>query len=142
MAIRCPECGFDNDASHRFCAGCGNRLGKTCPACGRGCDPTHRFCPECGTALTDETPAPRVDPESASPAATERRLVTILFCDLVGFTTLSERLDPERVRALLTSYFDRCRGVVEGFGGEVDKFTGDAITVFWGAKRTEPDDAE
>jgi len=142
MAIRCPGCGFDNDASHRFCAGCGNRLGKTCPACGRGCDPTHRFCPECGTALTDETPAPRVDPESASPAATERRLVTILFCDLVGFTTLSERLDPERVRALLTSYFDRCRGVVEGFGGEVDKFTGDAITVFWGAKRTEPDDAE
>lgn len=141
MAIRCPGCGFDNDASHRFCAGCGNRLGKTCPACGRGCDPAHRFCPDCGTSLDAGTaPAPPSVPET--PAPTERRLVTTLFCDLVGFTSLSEQLDPERVRGLLTAYFDRCRNVIEGFGGEVDKYTGDAITAFWGARRALPDDAE
>ena len=132
---------FDNDASHRFCAGCGNRLGKTCPACGRGCDPAHRFCPDCGTSLDAGTaPAPPSVPET--PAPTERRLVTTLFCDLVGFTSLSEQLDPERVRGLLTAYFDRCRNVIEGFGGEVDKYTGDAITAFWGARRALPDDAE
>jgi|ADGO01.1.fsa_nt_gi Adenylate cyclase, family 3 (some proteins contain HAMP domain) len=141
MAIRCPGCGFDNDASHRFCAGCGNRLGKTCPACGRGCDPAHRFCPDCGTSL-DAGTAPASPSVPETPAPTERRLVTTLFCDLVGFTSLSEQLDPERVRGLLTAYFDRCRNVIEGFGGEVDKYTGDAITAFWGARRALPDDAE
>jgi len=143
MTVRCPACAFENDPSHRFCAGCGAKLGRTCPTCGAEADPAFRFCPDCGSSLTtEERPTPTGTPDPPPAAPTERRLVTILFCDLVGFTTISERLDPERVRALLTAYFDRCRSIVEGFGGEVDKFTGDAITVFWGARRSEPDDAE
>jgi class 3 adenylate cyclase len=72
----------------------------------------------------------------------QRRLVSVLFADLVGFTTISESRDPEEVRAMLTKYFDRSREVIESFGGEVDKYTGDAITAFWGAHQTQEDDAE
>jgi len=68
--------------------------------------------------------------------------VSVLFADLVGFTTFSESRDPEDVRAMLTRYFDRAREVIERFGGEVDKFIGDAVTAFWGATHAEEDDAE
>jgi class 3 adenylate cyclase/tetratricopeptide (TPR) repeat protein len=84
-------------------------------------------------------------PEAPTTAASdpgERRFVSVLFADLVGFTTFSESRDPEEVRAMLTRYFDRAREVIERFGGEVDKFIGDAVTAFWGAKQTEEDDAE
>jgi len=72
----------------------------------------------------------------------QRRLVSVLFADLVGFTTFSESRDAEEVRAMLTRYFDRSREVIESFGGEVDKYTGDAITAFWGARQAQEDDAE
>jgi class 3 adenylate cyclase/tetratricopeptide (TPR) repeat protein len=80
----------------------------------------------------------------ATPASElgERRFVSVLFADLVGFTSFSESRDPEEVRAMLTRYFDRAREVIERFGGEVDKFIGDAVTAFWGAKQAEEDDAE
>jgi class 3 adenylate cyclase/tetratricopeptide (TPR) repeat protein len=65
-----------------------------------------------------------------------------MFADLVGFTSFSESRDPEDVRAMLTRYFDRARDVIERFGGEVDKFIGDAVTAFWGAKQAQEDDAE
>jgi class 3 adenylate cyclase/tetratricopeptide (TPR) repeat protein len=65
-----------------------------------------------------------------------------MFADLVGFTSLSENRDPEEVREMLTRYFDRARDIVEQFGGEVDKFIGDAVTAFWGARTAQDDDAE
>jgi class 3 adenylate cyclase len=68
--------------------------------------------------------------------------VSVLFADLVGFTTFSESRDPEEVRAMLTRYFERARETIEAFGGEVDKFIGDAVTAFWGAKQAQEDDAE
>jgi class 3 adenylate cyclase/tetratricopeptide (TPR) repeat protein len=76
------------------------------------------------------------------PRAEERRFVTALFADLVGFTPLTETTDAEDVRHLLTRYFDRSRAIIEGFGGVVDKFIGDAITAFWGAETSHEDDAE
>jgi class 3 adenylate cyclase/predicted ATPase len=72
----------------------------------------------------------------------ERRFVSVLFADLVGFTTFSESRDPEDVRAMLTRYFDRAREVIERFGGEVEKFIGDAVTAFWGVTQAQEDDAE
>jgi class 3 adenylate cyclase len=76
------------------------------------------------------------------PRSEERRFVTALFADLVGFTPLTESTDAEDVRHLLTRYFDRSRAIIEGFGGVVDKFIGDAITAFWGAETSHEDDAE
>jgi class 3 adenylate cyclase/tetratricopeptide (TPR) repeat protein len=72
----------------------------------------------------------------------ERRLVSVLFADLVGFTTLSERRDPEEVRELLSRYFDSCRRLIELYGGTVEKFIGDAVMAVWGTPTATEDDAE
>ena len=72
----------------------------------------------------------------------ERRLVSVLFADLVGFTTLSEHRDPEEVRELLSSYFDRCRSLIERYGGTVEKFIGDAVMAVWGTPVAREDDPE
>jgi len=72
----------------------------------------------------------------------ELRLVSVLFCDLVGFTPLSETLDPEEVRELLTGYFDIARAIVSRYGGVVEKFIGDAVMAVWGVPAANEDDAE
>src|SRR5439155_1899444 len=74
--------------------------------------------------------------------AAERRLVSVLFADLVGFTVLSETRDSEDVRDLLTRYFDTCRTLIARYGGTVEKFIGDAVMAVWGAPVATEDDAE
>jgi class 3 adenylate cyclase/tetratricopeptide (TPR) repeat protein len=69
-------------------------------------------------------------------------LVSVLFADLVGFTTLSEHRDPEEVRELLSRYFDRCRTIIARYGGTVEKFIGDAVMAVWGTPVAREDDAE
>jgi class 3 adenylate cyclase len=76
-----------------------------------------------------------------TPAA-ERRLVSVLFADLVGFTSASEGRDAEETRELLTRYFDTCRTVIERYGGTVEKFIGDAVMAVWGTPVAQEDDAE
>ena len=78
----------------------------------------------------------------ASPSVSERRLVSVLFADLVGFTTLSENRDPEAVRELLSRYFDRCRELIGRYGGTVEKFIGDAVMAVWGTPVAREDDPE
>ncbi len=72
----------------------------------------------------------------------QRRLVSVLFADLVGFTALSEHRDPEEVRDLLSRYFDRCRTLIERYGGTIEKFIGDAVMAVWGTPVAREDDAE
>lgn len=79
---------------------------------------------------------------SQTPNVTERRVVSVLFVDLEGFTSFSEGRDPEEVRSLITDYFDLAREVVDRFGGTVDKFIGDAVMAWWGAVASREDDAE
>ncbi|MGH2996819.1 MAG: DUF7577 domain-containing protein, partial [Gaiellaceae bacterium] len=90
---------------------------RTCAACGQENPPGFRFCGACGAPL----------PEQAEAAQEERKVVTVLFADLVGFTTRAEQLDPEDVQALLSPYHARLRSELEGFGGTVEKFIGDAV---------------
>ena len=68
--------------------------------------------------------------------------MSVLFADLVGFTTLSEHRDPEEVRELLSDYFERCRSLIERYGGTVEKFIGDAVMAVWGTPVAREDDAE
>ena len=75
-------------------------------------------------------------------AGTELRHVSVLFCDLVGFTPLAEKRDPEEVRELLSGYFELARSIVARYGGIVEKFIGDAVMAVWGAPVTKEDDAE
>ena len=77
-----------------------------------------------------------------APSVSERRLVSVLFADLVGFTTLSESRDPEEVRELLSVYFDRCRELIGRYGGTVEKFIGDAVMAVWGTPVAREDDPE
>jgi class 3 adenylate cyclase/tetratricopeptide (TPR) repeat protein len=137
--LSCPACGSANEAGRKFCGECGTSLSSACPSCGTPNVQGVKFCGECGTALAASAPA--TAPTPAAPAA-ERRLVSVLFADLVGFTTLSESRDPEEVRELLSRYFDTCRRLIELYGGTVEKFIGDAVMAVWGTPTATEDDAE
>ncbi|CAN5577034.1 adenylate/guanylate cyclase domain-containing protein [soil metagenome] len=102
-----------------------------CPACGQANGAGARFCSSCGNRLV------------AAPAAPpERRLVSVMFADLEDFTGLVERLDPEASRDLQTAYFAIARRIVEGYGGTLEKFIGDAVMAVWGAPLAREGDAE
>jgi class 3 adenylate cyclase/tetratricopeptide (TPR) repeat protein len=106
-------------------------LVKLCPNCGRENAGDARFCSGCATPL-----------EPAPPAREERKVVTCLFCDLVGFTARAERMDPEDVRRLLQPYHSRVRANLERHGGTVEKFIGDAVMAIFGAPTAHEDDPE
>jgi class 3 adenylate cyclase len=106
---------------------------ETCPSCGRELPGEFPFCPFCGASLAAGAPTPE---------AAERKVVTCLFCDLVGFTAQAERLDPEDVRAMLRPYHARVRAELERHGGTVEKFIGDAVMAVFGAPVTHEDDPE
>ncbi len=146
--MNCPSCGTPSDPGRKFCAECGTRLTVVCPSCAATNAPSARFCGECGTRLATDAPAAAgvapataTPPVAAAPVA-ERRLVTVLFADLVGFTSLAEGRDAEAVRELLTRYFELARDVIDRYGGTVEKFIGDAVMAVWGAPVAHEDDAE
>lgn len=143
--VTCGNCGTENPSGHAFCSQCGHALSRACPSCGTANDPTNRFCFTCGTGLVSDAQTPAT---SSAPAprpvddAGERRLVSVVFADLVGFTTFSEHRDPEDVRAMLTHYYEQCREIIGRYGGTTDKFIGDAVMGVWGAVAAHEDDAE
>src|SRR5204862_2640769 len=104
----------------------------TCATCGKELPGAFPFCPFCGAAV-DEAPRTRRE---------ERKVVTVLFADLVGFTARAERLDPEDVRAVLAPYHAHLRSELERFGGTVEKFIGDAVVALFGAPTAHEDDPE
>src|SRR2546427_1929866 len=103
-----------------------------CPTCAADNPERARFCWSCGAAIAE---APRS-------AAEERKIVSVLFVDLVGFTAASEKADPEDVRARLRPYHARVRQEIERFGGTLEKFIGDAVMAVFGAPVSHEDDAE
>jgi class 3 adenylate cyclase len=132
--LPCPRCGYENDAGQSFCGSCGSRLVLTCRACG-ATSPLHfKFCGSCGAELHAGG--------EERPSGEERRVVTVLFADLVGFTSRAERLDPEDVRAILRPYYASLREHIESFGGTVEKFIGDAVMGVFGAPVAHGDDPE
>ena len=140
--MRCGNCGSDNRDGRKFCSSCGGALALICGSCGAPNEPADRFCGDCGAALAGAAlPAATRTPDR-TPAASERRLVSVLFADLVGFTTLSETRDAEEVRELLTRYFDACRRLIARYGGVVEKFIGDAVMAVWGTPIAQEDDSE
>jgi class 3 adenylate cyclase/tetratricopeptide (TPR) repeat protein len=140
--VLCAACGDENKAGRKFCASCGSPLARGCPACGAANEPDDRFCGECGALLEPGEAAPPPPPAAARTPTAERRLVSVLFADLVGFTTLSEARDAEEVRELLSRYFETARQVIGRYGGTVEKFIGDAVMAVWGTPVAQEDDAE
>ena len=135
----CPQCGTDSPIGAKFCSECAAPLGTPCTACGTANLPSAKFCSECAAPLgASATPRPAAAPQHAA----ERRLVTVLFADLVGFTPFAEERDAEDVRDTLTAYFEMARATVERYGGTVEKFIGDAVMAVWGTPLAREDDAE
>ena len=104
----------------------------TCPRCGRQNPDDARFCLQCGNEFV---PTPRAGRE-------ERKVVSVLFADLVGFTAQAEQMDPEDVRAVLAPYHASVRTDLERYGGTVEKFIGDAVMALFGAPVAHEDDPE
>ena len=151
----CSRCGTANSAGRKFCLECGTSFAAACPSCGTANEPGAKFCGECGAVLgatassatafaaaaVDASVARPATPSTQAPTA-ERRLVSVLFADLVGFTALASDRDPEAVRELLGRYFETAREIVERYGGVVEKFIGDAVMAVWGTPVAHEDDAE
>ena len=111
--MRCASCGFENPGGMNFCEECGTKLVRVCPSCGQEVRPAAKFCGKCGAALLAEVPslksrvqnlASQPNPIQQESSAGERRQLTVMFCDLVGSTPLSERLDPEELRQVILAY--------------------------------------
>jgi class 3 adenylate cyclase/tetratricopeptide (TPR) repeat protein len=101
-----------------------------CTSCGRESAEEFAFCPHCGASLAE-----------GPPGREQRKVVTLLFCDVTGSTELGERLDPEALRSLLARYFERMKSIVERHGGSVEKFIGDAVMAVFGVPVVHEDDA-
>jgi len=106
-------------------------MAEACPACGTRVDDTAAFCPTCGHQLT-----------SSAQEGEQRKVVTILFADVIGSTALGEQLDPERLRTVLGTYFKAMAEVIGSWGGTVEKYVGDAIMAVFGVPAVREDDAE
>jgi len=168
--MNCPCCGSEVQSGFAFCPNCGTKQPNSCPGCGYVCAPDFAYCPNCGTLVADApkagrqpslptsqttapmgahppalTPNPAVETDQASHAIdteANRRTITVLFADLSGFTTMSERLDPEVMQTLQNELFEELTAAVQSFGGFVDKFIGDALLALFGAPSAHEDDPE
>src|SRR5262249_6084420 len=144
-SLLCSSCGHGNRSDRRYCAECGSRLGAACRACGTRNEPGEKFCGSCGAALREEAPVPpRAEAPLPAPdtAAGERRQLTVLFCDLVGSTPLSQQLDAEEWRDLLAQYQQAASGAVGRFGGHVARKLGDGLLIYFGWPTAREDDPE
>ncbi len=156
----CGKCAADNPADAQFCMACGARLERSCPECGVPALPEARFCVACGTAIETAVGPDAVegiahvgrpgtresDGLARAPGGDatreERRTVTVVFADLSGYTAISERLDPEAVKALVDRCLGRLGEEVERIGGRVDKYMGDNVMAIFGAPVAHEDDPE
>lgn len=132
--MRCGACEFVNPAGFNFCGSCGAPLPRVCASCGADVSEDSRVCHNCGRPLTGPHPDPARLPSG------DRRRVTVLFADLVGYSSFAEQLDPEELQVEMTETFEHLAALVEERGGVVEKFIGDAIVAIFGAPVAHEDD--
>src|SRR6202022_1255323 len=137
--LRCTACGSDADYGARFCERCRAQLLQRCSHCGHRLTRTALFCSQCGAS---------VDPVSQNVSVQsvrtdlERRQLTVMFCDLVGSTALSARLDPEDTRVIISSYRKAAAKAVQDYDGFVARYMGDGILAYFGYPKAHEHDAE
>src|SRR4051794_7200042 len=152
--MRCPECDAPSKRAATFCEQCGMPLTSKCNKCGAAISVRAKFCSECGVKLIDQFTArfrAPIDglaqlssstlPLSTSATDAERRQLTVMFCDLVGSTALSQRLDPEELRDVMEAYQRACGAVAARYEGHVAQYRGDGLMVYFGWPRAHEDDA-
>ncbi len=148
--MQCRSCGFENPEGTKFCIECGILLKTYCQTCGSKNLPSAKFCGECGTPLTGQSPVPKSTKrdiqldkrEDKSTPEGERRQLTVMFCDLVGSTALSEQLDPEELRDVVRAYQEVCAEDISHFEGHIAQYLGDGLLVYFGYPLAHEDDAQ
>ena len=151
-AMRCPQCGSSNPEGAKFCNECGSKFPPGCHVCGKMNALDSKFCSECGHRLKSSPeknpdisrgpvalPLPEVLPQPAT-MGHERRYATAFFTDLSGYTAISERLDPEEVKELMSRIFGQITKITAKYEGFVEKFVGDAALVLFGIPKAHEDD--
>ena len=143
--MRCSNGSFDNPDGMNFCGQCGVELSSLCAQCGFDNPPGFQLCGQCGAALTRPT-APEASPSASEPRrpspAAERRQLTVMFCDLVGSTQLSGRLDPEDLREVIRAYQQTCAEVITRYEGHIAQYLGDGLLVYFGYPVALEDNAQ
>ena len=135
--MRCKNCSFENPDKAKFCIQCGISLNNICQLCGYKNLEEAAFCAECGAKLREK----EIDTLN-KPAGVESRQLTILFCDIVGFTSLSEQLESEDLHDIIRLYQEACAEAVNQFGGYLAKYLGDGLLIYFGYPQAHEDDAE
>ena len=130
--MKCPECQSDISENMKFCWQCGCALERVCSQCKRVNPPHFKFCIQCGQSLI-------AIPSIKTPDG-ERKHATVLFSDLSGYTSLSEKLDPEEVKGIMNRIFGQITKVVSHHEGTIEKFIGDAVVAFFGIPMAHEDD--
>jgi class 3 adenylate cyclase/predicted ATPase len=160
--MKCPKCQHENPDNAKFCIECASPMEFHCPNCGAVTPATGKFCMECAYNLRKTKEAPPKDElaalhamsksamsdiREAAPASearvpdAERRQLTVMFCDLVGSTELSARLDPEDLREVVRSYQKTAADVIQDFDGHIAQYLGDGLLVYFGYPQAHEDDA-
>src|SRR5262245_7840445 len=165
--MRCGNCGFENPEGMSFCGQCGTSLTPSCPRCGFANPADFAFCGKCGSPLAQppEKSQPAKRKAEAAPKSTgrkrrrqtqwpaaeaprpvvaeaERRQLTVMFCDLVGSTALSEQLDPEELREVVRLYQETCTAMIQRYAGHTAQHLGDGLLVYFGYPAAHEDDAQ
>jgi len=153
--MECPNCRYGNPPEAKFCGGCGHPFNLSCSECGANNPAGNQFCNECGSNLKPAKAAAQpsleeVGPDVSSvkeitaagspPLTGERKHVTVLFSDLSGYTALSERLDPEELKEIMSWIFGEIAQIVTKYEGFIEKFIGDAVMALFGVPRAHEDD--
>ncbi len=150
--MNCANCGFDNPSEMSFCGRCGQPLQKICKHCGFTNPADFNFCGKCANSLETEAAAtpPSALTESTRSTATpvaaggqdaEHRQLTVMFCDIVGSSTLSEQVDAEELRHIIAEYHSTCNAVIQSHGGHIAQYLGDGVLVYFGYPTAAEDDA-
>jgi class 3 adenylate cyclase/predicted ATPase len=138
--MHCTNCAAEVPEQRKFCRQCGAAVVRRCLACGAANPTLSKFCGDCGTKLHVDSPAAVAAARDSRPI--ERRQLTVLFCDLVGSTALSARLDPEDFSAIIAGYRRCITETIARFDGFVARHHGDGAVVYFGYPQAHEDDAE
>ena len=134
--MQCLSCQSEVPAGARFCVECGALMKFVCSSCGSANSVDARFCAQCGTRL----PVP--EPSTRRPNRGERRQLSVMFCDLIGSTDLSSRLDPEDLGEVIKSYQRGVAAIIARFDGFIARYVGDGILIYFGWPQAREADAE